>query len=108
MKPEYNQVHVKMGKMSKAVDASKVEVDGTPLGDMLTELRLLRGAYEQLGETLKDKVIVDRKDTLIVDISGTPRKGTVVKQYEGEPLKFYTIQNGELTKDKKKEGLMYE
>ena len=46
MKPEYNTVHVKMGKMSKAVPASKVEVDGVPLGDIVKENRALRQAFK--------------------------------------------------------------
>ena len=92
-----------MGKMSKAVPASKVEVDGVPLGDIVKENRALRQAFKEQEDVIKEVlsnalVIPKDKDTIVADIDGTLQKINVqyAQEYKGEQLSILRFKDGKL------------
>ena len=102
MKPEYNTVHVKMGKMSKAVSASKVEVDGVPLGDIVKENQALRQAFKEqadvIKEALSNALVIPKDKDMIVALDGELHKGKLqhAQPYNGEQLSILRFKDGKL------------
>lgn len=111
MKIEHDKVYMRYGKQGKFVDASEITINGNKLGDLLAELQAHKKAYNDLVNVLKDKVIVNKKDNLIIALNGKVHKGKIeaIKLDEGENVNIMKVnKNGKLIKDKKKVGILNE
>jgi hypothetical protein len=111
MNPEYNKVHVKMGKMSKAVDASKIEVDGTPLSQVVNELRALKKAYadsvEAMSELLEKNTLVPNDKPVVLNVNNKLIQGKLTHVFPAtnKPIQFMTVEDGKL-KFRKEVGIL--
>jgi len=108
MKIEYDKVHVKMGKMTKAVSVSELEIDGIKLGDILAEHAEYKQAFQDFTQELKDAFIVRKNEDIIIGVEDKIISGRLkaLKPNKGENVKLLKVENGEFKKDKKKVGAL--
>lgn len=106
MKKKLNKVFVPFGDASRSVDVKDIKIDEKRLGDLLYEFEEYKQAYLNLIETLKDKVIVDKENDLIIALDDNIYRGRIkaLKIDEGENVPYMKVENGKLVKDKKKVG----
>jgi len=111
MEPDYSKVHVKMGKMSKAVDAGKITVQGKTLNDVMEENELLKQAMSEqsaiIQKTLSSSLIVPQDREIIVAMDGEIHKGKLehVEIYKNQNVKTLEFRDGKL-KIKKEIGVI--
>ena len=106
MNEDYSKVHIKMGKMSKPVDAQEIIVGDKKLGDLLAEYETMQALWKEMSETLKDCFVVRENDDIIVALDDKLQKGQLkaLKPDKGENVRIMKVENGKIVEDKQKVG----
>ena len=94
----------------KYVSADEIEVGGMTLAKLFNRAAQIEAAYNKLTKHLEKCIIVDADKTYLIEIDEQLHRVDRLKLYDDirndVPLQFYTIENGRITLDKKKVGVL--
>ena len=78
MKLQPNKIFVKFGNTGKYVEAEKVKIGDRYLGDLVDEMEQVKMAHEKLTEQLKDCIVVNKDEEVLIEIDGKLQRSKLV------------------------------
>jgi hypothetical protein len=110
MKLKKDMVHVPFGSTTKILNVAELEIDGVPLQEIYDRQSNIEKLFEELIIELKDKHIVSKDASYIIEIDGKLQRVKDLKLFEEQatkfPLNFYKVEDGNIILDKKKVGAL--